>query len=308
MGGMFSGIFALFFAQLAGSTIIPIGTKIGIQTLSPLFFVFGRFIIAVVCMVPLFIFNTRKSLSLQAYRQAFLLAVFLFCNVTLFTVAIAYTTAIMSQILYTATPIVVGLLGHYFFHNRLTKANIIGLCIALVGVAFLIMQSATKQAHMTFGTPFGNILILIAVLSFSGYLLYSGVLAKTHAFTSVQLTSLVFIFVAVLLFIVNVIGFIFFKESLGIITPLGISSMVLVGFGNACSYFLSLIGIKKTNAFTASLFLYLGPFLSGAAAIIFLHEKPTMPLFAGGLLILFGVFYATTYTSIKRVLQYNHGA
>jgi len=217
----------LFLSQVVGSTFVPIGTKIGIQTISPLFFVFGRFVIAVLCMLPLFVMNKHKQLSLREYRQAFLLAIFLFINATLFTIAIQYTTAVMSQILYTAAPIVVGLLGHYFFLNRLTKENIIGLCIALAGVLFLIMQSATKQEHMTFGTPFGNVLILIAMLSFSGYLLYSGVLAKTQVFTSVQLTSVTFVFVALILFVINVIGFLFFKDSIGVITTTGMSSMVL---------------------------------------------------------------------------------
>jgi drug/metabolite transporter (DMT)-like permease len=298
--GMFHGISALFLSQVVGSVFVPIGTKIGVQTITPLFFVFGRFFIAVLFMLPLFVMNKRKQLSLREYRQAFLLAIFLFINATLFTIAIQYTTAVMSQILYTAAPIVVGLLGHYFFHNRLTKENIIGLCIALTGVLFLIMQSATKQEHMTFGTPLGNILILIAMLSFSGYLLYSGMLAKTQLFTSVQLTSVTFVFVALILFVINAIGFLFFKESIGVITTTGMSSMVVVGFGNAFAYLFTLIGIKRTNAFTASLFQYISPFLSGAFAIPFLHEKPTVTLFAGGLLILLGVFYATTWGSIKK--------
>jgi drug/metabolite transporter (DMT)-like permease len=62
--------------------------------------------------------------------------------------------------------------------------------------------------------------------------------------------------------------------------------------------FLTQYGIKHTNAFLGSVFLYLGPLFAAVTAIPLLGEQVTTNLIIGGVLILGGVFYATTSAQI----------
>lgn len=299
---MLEGLFILLIAQFAGSSIIPVSTKIGIAYFDPIMFVFLRFLVASILFFPFFFWSKRQKLTKKESARIMLLAFFLFCNVTLFTLGIPHTTVIMSQILYTATPVVVGVLGHLFFSESLTRHKIIGLIIALFGVGFLLLQSVSKQEHLTFGTPFGNVLILIAMLGYSSYLLYARRLANSKKYTSVQISFYTFTFIGLYLLLVNIVYLFIVPVSFHAVSSAGLLSVLAVASGNVISYALLQIGIKMTNSFTASLFQYLGPFLSGLVAIPLLHEKPTAELAVGGILIIAGVFYATSYDSLKRRL------
>jgi drug/metabolite transporter (DMT)-like permease len=81
---------------------------------------------------------------------------------------------------------------------------------------------------------------------------------------------------------------------------IGILGIIIVGIGTVAQYLSLQIGIKKTNAFTASLFQYTGPFIAASITIPLLHEKVTLQLFIGGFLVLLGVFIATTYEHFKK--------
>lgn len=300
---MLEGLFVLLIAQFAGS-IIPVSSKFGVQYFSPLIFVFLRFFVASLLFFPIFLLNKKQKLLHVDYRKIMLLAFFLFLNVTLFTIAIVHTTVLMSQLLYTITPVVVGTLGHWFFGERLTKHKIIGLVIALSGVCFLLFQSVSKQEHLTFGTPLGNILILLGMLGYSGYLLYARTLGNSKKYTSVQLSFYTFFFIAIYLFLVNIL-FIFISPtstSFSFTSTAAFWSVIAVSVGNIISYGLLQLGIKMTDSFTASLFQYLGPFFAGILAIPLLHEKLSLTLLIGGILIIFGVFYATSYDRLRRHL------
>jgi drug/metabolite transporter (DMT)-like permease len=68
-------------------------------------------------------------------------------------------------------------------------------------------------------------------------------------------------------------------------------------------YFFLQLGIKKTSAFTASMFQYVGPVFAGLISVPLLHEKPSMLFLIGGLIIIFGVFYATTFDNLLKYLK-----
>lgn len=88
------------------------------------------------------------------------------------------------------------------------------------------------------------------------------------------------------------------------ITIVGIICLSMaVIFSSVIMYFLIQFGIQKTNAFTGSLTLYIAPFFTAFAAIPIFGEKITWELIIGGILILFGVFYATTYRYIKKIYK-----
>ncbi len=297
---MLLGIISLLIGQFFGNSIVPIGTKIVSPFTGPIVFVLLRFILATIVLLSIFLLSKKKKLKKHEYKDFALLGFLLMINVGLFTVAIPYTTVIMSSLLFSITPIFVGVGAHFFLQESFDKRKIVGLLISFVGLVFLLSQSFSGNQHSAFGQPLGNILIFFSVLGYSSYLIYSRkVLFKKNNFP-IQTTFLTFSFTTLYLCIIFL-----FCTFLGQINakPLGnseILGIIIVGICSAGQYLSLQVGIKRTNAFTASIFQYTGPFITASFTIPFLHEQVTFQLLVGGFLILFGVFIATTYEKFRK--------
>lgn len=300
---MLGGLIATIIGSFSGSGIVPTITKIGLQFSAPLVFVFFRFLFATVIFLPVLFFTKRKKLSRNDYGKFAILAFFLFVNVTFFTIGVKLTTVIMSQLLYLPTPIVVSILGHFFLHEKLNRHKIFGLFIALCGVLFLMYQSLSKHSSLTFGTPLGNSIILIAMLGYSGWLLYSRSLAKRQLFNSYETTFFTFAFIALYLLLLLPFEQMLVPSVITWIMPKGVLFAGFVSLTSVFQYFFLQIGIKRTNAFTASMFQYVGPVFAGLISVPFLGEKPSGLFFIGGAIIVGGVFYATTYDFLTHKIK-----
>lgn len=301
---MLLGLLSLLIGQFFGNSLVPIGTKITSPFIGPILFVFFRFLVATFLLLPIFLFSKKKKISKRDYKNFIFIGFLLFINVSLFTIAIPYTTVIMSTLLYSLTPIIVGINAHFLLKERITKYNILGLIISFVGLLFLISESFATHQINAFGKPLGNILIFIGMLGYSYYVFLSRKVLNNKNHLPIQTTFITFAFATLFLFIA-----LFMELLLGKITishPLpaeGIIGFFLVGVGSVAQYLALQIGVKRTNAFTASLFQYTGPFIAASITIPLLHEQITSQLLIGGFLILSGVFIATTYGQFKKRLS-----
>lgn len=300
---MFFGLISLFIGQLFGNTIVPIGTKIAAPLTGAVIFVFLRFAVATGILFILLLFSKRKKIKTSAYKGFAFLGVLLAINVILFVIGIAYTTIIMAVLIYSLTPILVGIAGHFFLDESLTKQKIAGLIVAFTGLLFLLNQSLTNSQQNTFGEPLGNVLIFIAMLSYSYYVFQSRKILHIQNNHALQTTFLTFLFTTICIVIVLLGEVALSNIAIKPLPQEGILGFLLVGGGSVAQYLFLQIGIKRTNAFTASFFQYVAPFIAGAAAIPLLHEQVTLSLITGGMLILTGVFIATTYEKINRLYK-----
>jgi drug/metabolite transporter (DMT)-like permease len=295
---MLPGIIALIVGNFLGAAINPTFVKLSIQDVPPFLFTTLRFIVASVAFYPLYRHLKTRRLGRGHIRELTRYTVFHSGNILLFVIGIPYTTVLMSMIFYALTPIMVGLFSHFFTHEKLTGKQIVGAIIAFMGIGFLFLQSLNKNAANTFGTPFGNVLMLLAAVSLALYYVYSRRLMKTYDVVATSLYSYV---------LTGVLSALVVPFELGVwhkavhFTPIAVMSILLVGIGgSAAMLYLTQYGIKHTNAFIGSVFLYLGPLFAAVTAIPLLHEKVTTNLIIGGTLILFGVFYATSSASVFR--------
>ncbi len=293
---MFAGLIALLVAGFIGGQT-PLFLKVAVREFPPLLVTFLRFLIATVVILPFFI-RQKEKLSRADIKQLSLQSLFFAGNVGIFSIAVQYTSVIMSQILYTLVPLIVAIMSYLMLNEKFTKNKIIGLLFAMIGVGFLIEQSASKMDILSFGTPLGNILSLLAIFSWATYMVLSKNLTKKYSTITTSFMSYV-VAAFILLFCVP------FEQLVRPFLPshvtfLGIGSVLTMGIvSSALMFFLLQVVIKKTSPFIASLFQYLGPLSAAITAIPFLGEKLTTPLIFGSILILVGVFYATTYPYIK---------
>lgn len=297
---MFLGLLSLLIGQIFGNSVVPIGTKIASPFTGPIQFVFLRFIVATVLLFLIFLFSHKRKIKGKEYKDFVLLGFLLAINVLFFTIGIAYTTVIMSTLIYSITPILVGVGGHFFFEESLDKQKLLGLAISFIGLLFLISRSLSSIQKNAFGEPLGNILICIAMLCYSYYVIHSRKVLYKKSHVPIQTTFLTFAFTTFFLFLVFLIGILLRGVVIKPLSSSGISGFLFVGAGSVAQYLALQIGVKKTNAFTASLFQYTGPFIAASITIPLLHEQVNFQLIMGGFLILLGVFIATTYEHLKR--------
>jgi len=296
---MLQGVIALLIGQIFANTVVPIGTKIASPFTGPLVFVFFRFIVGTFLLFLIFLFSQKRKIRGNELKDFAFLGFLLSINVIFFTFGIAYTTVIMSTLIYSITPILVGVAGHFFLDEPLNKRKIFGLVIAFIGLLFLVSQSLARFQQNAFGQPLGNILICIAMLGYSFYVFHSRKVVHKKNYGAIQTTFLTFVFTNIEILIVLIAGILFGKVTLKPLPTVGIYGFLLVGAGSIAQYLFLQIGVKKTNAFTASLFQYVAPFIAAAVSIPLLHEQVTVRLVIGGLFILTGVFIATSYGQIK---------
>jgi drug/metabolite transporter (DMT)-like permease len=296
------GIGALFITNFIGGTFNSVLIKLGVKEIPPITFTMLRFFLATVIILPFYLRERNKRLIRENIKSIIAQSVFFAANVGIFSIAVQFTSAVMSQVLYLFIPIIVGILSYFLFKERFTKTKIIGSLVALSGVIFLLSESIAKADILTLGTLRGNLLIILGAFLFSGYLLLSQKLTKIYS----AVTTSFFTFAMTFVLLAVVVPFELMVRPLQLdkITTLGVGSLLFISvFSSAVAYFLLQFGVKKTGAFTASLFQYIGPFFTAVSASIVLGEKISLSLIIGGLLIIFGVFYATTWQYIKRCVK-----
>lgn len=299
---MIYGVFSLLVANFIGGALSPIFVKLGVREIPPLTFTLLRFILAAIFIYPLYVKQKHSKLELGKSKLILLNALFFAANVALFSIAIQFTTVIMSQIIYTFVPILVGVFSILFLNEKISKNKIIGSTVAFLGLSFLISQSISKTETISLGTPLGNTLTFIAAFSWASYLVLSKKIHQNYSSITISFTS----------FISTVIILIFLIPFELAIRPLNIDAITLTGmislfgvalFSSVVMIYLLQTGIKINGAFIASIFGYTAPFFAIISAIPILSEKLTPELIIGGILIIFGVFYATTFSQAQKYIK-----
>ncbi len=294
---MWVGFFGiLMVGVLGGST--PILVKLGLTEFPPLLLTTLRFIIATIIFLPFFL-REKKRFTRHDIWILFTRSLFFAGNAGIFSIAIQYTTAIISQVLYSFVPGIVLVMSFLFLREKMTKQRVIGLFIAVIGISILIQQSIIKTEVLTFGTLIGNILTLFAVLSWSAYAVVSKRL--TDVYSPVVTTFASFVTIIIILVPFLPIEYVMRPVQLENIDVVGIGSVVGLGiFSSAFMFFLTQLLIQKTSSFVTSLSQYLAPFAGAVIAIPILGEKLTPLFFLAGVCVIVGVFYATSYEIAKK--------
>lgn len=295
------GIFALLLQNFLGGALSPIFVKTGVEQISPLVFTMFRFLIAAAVFLPFFLILKKKP-DKRGIREISLFSVFFTLNATLYAIGLKYTAIIVSQIFYTTVPVFVAVFAFIFLKEKITRNKILGGLVAGAGVIFLMLQSIERNEAQTFGTPLGNAIVMTAVVSWALYITFSKKL--TNKYDPVATTFISFAVTIILLAFVLPFDRFFFEPRPFVLSDSLIVSLLGVGvISSALIFFLFQFGVKRTSAFTSSLFFYFAPFFASLTAIPLEGEKITGNLVIGGLLIIFGVFYATSFDVILRKLK-----
>ncbi|MBI5613387.1 DMT family transporter [Candidatus Gottesmanbacteria bacterium] len=278
------GSLALFSAGVVGA-FAGLGAKIALRELPPFTILFTRIFIMLVVLFPFVIH--KLSVFKKNWKTLLLLGLFWSGNVTFFIVGIRYTTVLASGVLYAGVPLLTLIESMMIFHARPNVNQISGIIFGLLGIGILLVDSFSG---LSFGSFQGNVLIFLATLSWSLYLLYSKKLSAEIDPLVLTVSSAV---------VASVIVGIAMMMSEGIAPLLSIGglhletqlSLLFLGLGIGVGMiFLYQYGIKYGSVVMASMMLYIGTIVGGLTGIVFLHENLTTSFVVGSVCILFGVY------------------
>jgi drug/metabolite transporter (DMT)-like permease len=259
------------------------------ETVPPFSLAFFRWSIVALGLAPFALADARAArLSLRKSALPVVAAGFLgmfVCGAPVY-IAGATTTAINIGLIMTLSPVVLLLISSLLGLERIRPLQIVGMTLALAG-ALLVISRGDPRALVGVGTSPGDLLILIAMLAWSGYTLLqsrvapeAGLLARVCLFAAVgALLTLPFAAREI------------WSVPQAVFNARAVAAYVFAGlvpgvFAYAGFAYLG----KRFGSVRASIVLYIGPIAAALLSFAVLGEPPGLIHLAGGALILGGVW------------------
>jgi len=242
---------------------------------------FYRILIALVAILPIWIFRGARIPSNHDLKLIFIGALFFSVDLFLWNTALLLTSAATATLLANNAPIWVGLISLIVFREKLSNRFWLGLLVAIVGLNILI----GLQAWQNMDFNHGDILSLIAGFFYALYLLFT--LDSRKRVDTIAFMTFSLIFMTIFLFVTNIsLGnpFTGFSPK----TWFGLAGLGLVAhFGGWVSINYALGHLKGANV---SVTLLSQSIVTAILAFFILNESLNWNQIIGGLLILTGIF------------------
>lgn len=253
---------------------------------------FLRLTVASLILLPIFLKNKPKHLKLFL-RDVFFVGLFSAGNFLFFFLGMARTTANAAALIYTATPLLTLLVARQRLGEYSSNQRLVGILLGLAGVLIILILPVLEQGKGLSGDLIGNMLIVIAMVSWTLYIVGTRQLITQHAYSPMTITSFAmffsWVFFAVIIMLFPhpaILPRLFLDSNLYLVLYLGV-------FVTTATYLLHQWAIQHSSATTASLTNYLQPVFAILVNGIVLGEQFTVGFFAGSLLVFAGLFITT---------------
>lgn len=281
------------------TSLTPTVIKLAVQETPPITLSFLRFFIATVIILPIYLRQHKKLTKKQLIPLIGITVLGSGVNSAFYAYGIQSTSVILAQVLYATAPILIAFFAFFFHGERLTKLQLFGAILGFIGVVILLSGSLQTKDISAIATPLGSLLVICSVLAYSLFMFFSKKLFVQHSIVTVLFFS--FLSGAVILFPVMFVEISLLQYNPFHITLVKVQELLFLGFvASVIAYFFFQFGIKRTSPFIASLVFYISPVAVTIPAIVFLHEKITLPLVIGAVFTFLGVFFAVVFAHIKK--------
>lgn len=261
-------------------------------SLTPYELSFGRWLVAVLILVPLVwreLVRIRHVL-VQNWRLLVGLAVSgMVLDNTLIYFAGREDTPLNMSLLSLTSPIFIALLARIFFKTRISQRQFMGFVVALAGV--LVIVSRGKMSILL-GLDFscGDVLVLANALCFAVY----SVLQNKRPTGVSQMALLAASSAVSLVFLLPPVLWQTGAKQLLSLTPVDIEVLIYLGVFNSVGAYLAWNwALTKIGSIRAGVIYYLLPFFSGIEAYYFLNEGFSAVQVLGGGMVIAGIMLAS---------------
>ncbi len=263
--------------------------KIALREVSPLSFAAIRTLISTAVMFPIFLRQEKD----WAVKPRHLLSLFglallgTFFNRVCWSKGVDLTTASNASLLSTTSPIFVLLISFFLFRTAVSWRGALGILVSFVGVS-LVIQGDWKEWAKGGGHVWGDLLILLASLTWAFFTVLAKVLMKDHS--SLKVTAYIMLIGSILF-----LPFLANEKAGGWsgVSLMGWVSVLYVAFtGNFLAYFFWMYGIQNIGPMRTILYSYLTPITAILFAVPLLGETLTAGQIWGALIVFGGIFLA----------------
>jgi len=290
---------ALVFNAIIWGAAFPI-VKPVFEFLTPLQYLYFRFLVAGVISLPIFIyFYIKKHPKISKIIKILVLELFgTALPLLILYEGLAKTSALEASLIGSTGPIFVVLGGIWFLKERESKREWQGLALSLLGSIILVIAPIFTTGLDTPSSTMGNLYILGYNVLYAIYAVIAKRFYKTKPI--LYLGSLVYLMTAL------IYGLILSAQSaLPSITLLFTHSSILIPVlymaipGGLLAFALYLHAASKIEVSEANLFTYLNGVVAIPTAFLLLGEVPTFATVIGIFIIAYGVFRAELKTKSK---------
>lgn len=271
--------------------------KFTLRELPPFTFLSYRFFITTLLLVPIMI-ASKERFPKESRKNLILLILSLLgttVNLGLLFVGLKFTTVLDHTFISQTGPVLTILASSIFLKDKITKKEKIGIAITFAGTIFIIIQPLLENGLLASKNIFGNILILLANVSWMGYVIISKKQMREKVAPLTMAVSNFFIgFITLLPLAVlenhgakNLVSVI---SNVSFSTQLGVFYMAIIS--GALGYYLFQLGQKSIESSEAAVFSYLQPLFSTPLAILWLKEEVSSSFVIGVSIIIFGIIIA----------------
>jgi drug/metabolite transporter (DMT)-like permease len=194
------------FVSIVSVSFAAILIKLSSMDEYPLTIAFYRLLFTTILILPFVVFfkKTRDEIK-KLPRKTFLIMIgigfILAAHFAFWITSLSFTSVASSVILVTAHPILVGPVSHFFFKEKLSIINSVGIIISVVGVIILVTGNIQPGVE-TIDTLEGNILAILGGIMAGLYILGGRKIRKTvsvtsYAFIVYSISAIVLLFLCI---------------------------------------------------------------------------------------------------------------
>jgi drug/metabolite transporter (DMT)-like permease len=220
------------------------------------------------------IYMKYEKVDFKVNTYSVLSGVALMCTFLFFVTANKFTTSANAIVLQYSAPIFILILSALFYHQRFRAGDIITVAATSVGISLFFLDKLSG------GYLFGNVLALIAGLSFASMFVVTGH-ADNDSRSSGILLGHVF---------TSIVGipFVFFSPTT--VNPSIIMAVLAMGiFQLGIPYILYGLAVRKCSPLACSLISAIEPLLNPVWVFLFNGEAPSLFALAGGVIVISAV-------------------
>lgn len=279
-----------------------IAGKIAVQSFEPATIAFFRFLGAAVLLFPL-MFIMEKNPQKPNMKDYGLFAVLGLTGIALynifFFIATKHAPVIKSSLFIASNPVLIVILSGLFLKETITRNNIIGMVIALSGVAFIITDGHLLSLVQIGFEPI-DFVLMGAVVSWALYSVVGKIVLRK--FSSVESTTYAVAFGTLFL-----LPFSMAETSVQEVLQASTNTWIAIAHMSILVTVVSFVmyynGIKEVGAAKASIFINVMPVSAVIMATIFLDETFTWAHAVGAALVLSGVYVGTNPRLFKKRMK-----
>ena len=293
---------SIFTACLIWGLMSPIGKEAMINGISGITMVAFRVIGGAVLFWITSLFTKREEVSSHDMMLLFFAALLgLVLNQCCFTIGLSLTSPINASIVTTTLPIITMILAAIFLHEPVTSKKVMGIFCGAIGALMLIIGSMSAASSKV-GDIRGDLLCLLAQLSFACYLAIFKHLIQRYSVITIE--KWMFIYAAIIIIPLSyhhVASLVWTSISMKTWME---TAFVVVG-GTFIAYILMMIGQKILRPTVVSMYNYVQPIVACVVSVIAGLGVFGVGQAAAVLLVFLGVYLVTKSKSRADLLKEN---